>query len=111
MEEEIRKLFECEQGIRKCFICVRKDKCQYFKVAEYIEGIPYEIKDNNLSKAFSDLIDIMNEPQCIDIDFGSYDCYEETDFGFSVDKCLVYEINQLNNMGIKTIGCCCGHGK
>ena len=48
---------------------------------------------------------------CRDIAFGSYDCYEETKYGVSVDGCLVEEINRLNNNGIKTIGCCCGHGK
>ena len=28
----------------------------------------------------------------------------------SIDKCLLTEIIQLWEMGIKTTGCCCGHG-
>ena len=28
----------------------------------------------------------------------------------SIDKCLLPEIIQLWEMGIKTTGCCCGHG-
>lgn len=27
-----------------------------------------------------------------------------------VDSCIAYEIQQLNDMGVKTLGCCCGHG-
>jgi len=49
--------------------------------------------------------------ECKDIIIGSYDCYEETNYNFSVDSCLVKEINFLNNKGINTIGCCCGHGR
>jgi hypothetical protein len=48
---------------------------------------------------------------CGEVKFGSYDCYESTKYGFDVDGCLVSEINRLNNLGIKTIGCCCGHGR
>lgn len=29
----------------------------------------------------------------------------------SIDKCLLPEILKLWEMGIKTTGCCCGHGK
>lgn len=29
----------------------------------------------------------------------------------SIDKCLLPEILQLWEMGIKTTGCCCGHGR
>lgn len=48
---------------------------------------------------------------CKQIQFGSYDCYVQTKYGFDVDKCLIDEINKLNDFGIKTIGCCCGHDK
>ncbi len=54
---------------------------------------------------------ILKEIWCKNIEFGSYDCYESTEYGFDVDSCLVGEINRLNADGIKTIGCCCGHGK
>lgn len=47
--------------------------------------------------------------QCNKVEYGSYDCYADTKYGFSVDRCLVNEINSLNDDGIKTIGCCCGH--
>ena len=52
-----------------------------------------------------------NELHCKGVKFGTYDCYEDTMHGFPVDGCLIGEINRLNNDGIKTIGCCCGHGK
>ncbi|HYF75269.1 MAG TPA: hypothetical protein VD757_01670 [Candidatus Nitrosocosmicus sp.] len=51
------------------------------------------------------------ELYCKSICFGSYDCYEYSKSGVSVDGCLVGEINSLSNKGINTIGCCCGHGK
>lgn len=57
------------------------------------------------------MLEIMARVNCRHIDFGSYNCYEETKYGFSVDGCLVGEINHLNNNGINTVGCCCGHGR
>lgn len=29
----------------------------------------------------------------------------------NVDSCIAEEVQRLNNVGIKTVGCCCGHGK
>jgi hypothetical protein len=29
----------------------------------------------------------------------------------SVDSCIADEVSELNRVGIKTLGCCCGHGK
>lgn len=49
---------------------------------------------------------------CKDIEFGSYQCYAKVPgYNISCDRCLVTEIKILNDMGIKTIGCCCGHQK
>lgn len=66
--------------------------------------------------------------KCEDIGFGTYECaynimlpykvkfpWEDdselvTKF-VSVDKCLIGEIISLWEMGIKTTGCCCGHGR
>ena len=28
---------------------------------------------------------------------------------FRVDSCIAKEVKELNNKGIKTLGCCCGH--
>lgn len=67
--------------------------------------------EKELENALMDLANIMIKNPCENIKFGSYDCYEETAYGFSVDRCLVEEINQLNSLGVKTIGCCCGHNK
>lgn len=90
----------------------------------YVENVMREVKEikvkenNNLEKkletALFELADIMDEKNYIDcskIKFGSYDCYKETKLGFSVDKCLIEEIDSLNDIGINTIGCCCGHAK
>lgn len=47
---------------------------------------------------------------------GTYECSElaftcgSCGHTIWVDKCLVDEIAQLHELGIKTIGCCCGHG-
>ena len=66
--------------------------------------------------------------ECKDIKFGSYDCCYSIDlpylvknpcdpneppkkFSVCIDKCLLPEILKLWEAGIKTTGCCCGHGK
>ena len=56
------------------------------------------------------MLEVMARLHCRNVGFGTYDCYEATKYGVDVDSCLVGEINRLNNQGIKTIGCCCGHG-
>ena len=65
---------------------------------------------------------------CKDISFGTYDCAYNIDLPWltkdpcspdkaprvytaAIDKCLLPEILRLWEMGIKTTGCCCGHGK
>ena len=65
--------------------------------------------------------------ECKDIGFGTYDCaynimlpYYVTDPTdethrkqtkmVAIDKCLLPEILSLWEKGIKTTGCCCGHG-
>lgn len=65
---------------------------------------------------------------CKDIKSGSYDCAYNIMLPYlvkdptepnkpqhtkwvSVDKCLLPEILQLWEKGIKTSGCCCGHGR
>ena len=58
---------------------------------------------------------------CADIGFGTYDCAYNImppfrcGFGnefkyIAVDKCLIKEIIDLWEQGIRTTGCCCGHG-
>ena len=57
---------------------------------------------------------------CNDICFGTYECAYNiqtpwrSDDGVAhmicVDKCLLPEILKLWEMGIRTTGCCCGHG-
>ena len=65
--------------------------------------------------------------KCSEIEFGTYDCSYAIKLPYfcklpweqesqrkskyvNVDKCLLPEILQLWEMGIKTTGCCCGHG-
>lgn len=48
---------------------------------------------------------------CLMTDIGSYDCYESSIYGFNIDACLLSEVEDLNNLGTKTIGSCCGHNK
>lgn len=38
------------------------------------------------------------------------DYYSERDYVL-IDRCMVDQIIELNRAGIKTTGCCCGHGK
>ena len=71
---------------------------------------------------------IKNNVPCADIPFQTYECcyhitlpwlckYHWEDDSMkepmtvSIDKCLLPEILKLWEMGIKTTGCCCGHGK
>lgn len=50
--------------------------------------------------------------QNTDSDFGTYRCYVTVPgYDICCDKCLATEIRMLNDIGIKTIGCCCGHGE
>ena len=49
---------------------------------------------------------------------GEYRCYQKihVDDGYigdiiAVDVCLVHEVKSLHRHGVKTVGCCCGHGK
>ena len=65
---------------------------------------------------------------CTDIGIGSYNCAynimlpylvkdptdpEREPFSkmVAIDKCLIGEVISLWEQGIKTTGCCCGHGK
>jgi len=53
--------------------------------------------------------------KCSDIKFGTYDCAYNimppwTYKYIAIDKCLMKEILELWECGIKTTGCCCGHG-
>ena len=44
--------------------------------------------------------------------FITYNCsQEEYKDSILVDECLANEIEDLWNKGIRTTGCCCGHGK
>lgn len=62
---------------------------------------------------------------CTEIDFGTYNCAYNVMLPYlvndgtgkmksktvAVDKCLLPEILRLWEEGIKTTGCCCGHGR
>lgn len=65
---------------------------------------------------------------CMDVPFQTYECCYHITLPWkckhpweddskkepmivTIDKCLLPEILQLWEMGIKTTGCCCGHGK
>ena len=66
--------------------------------------------------------------KCNEIAFGSYNCAYNIMLPYlvadptepdqskqpktvAIDKCLLPEILKLWEMGIKTTGCCCGHGR
>ena len=63
------------------------------------------------SEHMREIASSLRQTYCKNIKYGSYDCYKPTGNGFDADRCLISEINNLNANGIKTIGCCCGHGK
>lgn len=53
----------------------------------------------------------MQKIQCAEAGQGTYRCYVTVPgYNISCDKCLATEIRMLNDAGIRTIGCCCGHG-
>lgn len=43
--------------------------------------------------------------------FIKYNCTDEYKNSVSVDKCIAREIEALWKQGVKTTGCCCGHGR
>ena len=61
--------------------------------------------------------------RCNEVKPGSYDCVynimppykcgmlDKIYRYVSIDKCLIHEIIHLWEQGIKTVGCCCGHGE
>lgn len=61
---------------------------------------------------FADFVSDEDGMGCCDIEFGTYKCYVKVP-GYNIycDKCLATEVRILNDMGIKTVGCCCGHRK
>lgn len=50
----------------------------------------------------------MSNIKCAEM--GTFDCYVKVSGITSCDRCLATEVKILNELGIKTIGCCCGHG-
>lgn len=40
-----------------------------------------------------------------------YDLNPPRENDILVDSCIADEIEKLNNYGVKTLGCCCGHGE
>ena len=84
--------------------------CELFKNKEMVHRVKAETEEESVANALLWILEQENPKQkCKRSDIGSYECYEQTSFGKSVDCCLVDEINWLNNEGIQTIGCCCGH--
>jgi hypothetical protein len=59
--------------------------------------------------------------KCCDVQFGSFSCADFVDLPWqladggrktvAIDRCLLPEVKGLWENGIRTTGCCCGHGK
>ena len=54
--------------------------------------------------------------KCENVEIGSYSNQITLHFPWSgepmgIDRCIAKEVAKLWNKGIKTTGCCCGHGK
>jgi hypothetical protein len=39
MEKGFEKVFECDKGIRKCFMCIGRDKCNYYEIMEVTNSV------------------------------------------------------------------------
>lgn len=80
-----------------------------------VTGSAYVYKHNGGRARLENILSCLRSnktTKCQEVEFGSYQCYVNVpSYKISCDKCLVTEIKMLNDMGIKTIGCCCGHGK
>lgn len=91
-------------------------RANYKDAIEKIQAIIDVIEFNNIAylRKWEGCVEILkNVLDCLKCsEIGTYDCYVEVP-GTKIycDKCLATEIKLLNEMGIKTIGCCCGHGK
>jgi len=58
--------------------------------------------------------------KCTEVEFGTFQCAYCIDLPYlvdgrrknvAIDKCLLPEVLKLWEQGIKTTGCCCGHGR
>ena len=58
--------------------------------------------------------------KCSEVGFGTFECCYTIDLPYlvsgkrktvAIDKCLLPEVISLWEQGIRTTGCCCGHGK
>ena len=65
------------------------------------------------------MTNLITARQCSDVGFGTYSCAYNIMLPYlvrgepktvAIDKCLLPEIVALWEQGIKTTGCCCGHG-
>ena len=91
-------------------------KANYQDAIEEIQAIIDVMEFNNIAEVRKDkgCVDVLNNVlaclKCSEI--GTHDCCTIIPgTNICCDKCLATEIKLLNEMGIKTIGCCCGHGK
>lgn len=48
---------------------------------------------------------------CKNSDIGSHACCVKTSHGYCCDTCLQNELHKLWEVGVSTIGSCCGHGR
>lgn len=122
MEEklkELRKRIENVHKMANAFCEVMKEKCPDIWWCsgndDDSRAVFYNCKWNKSEESkpiFKMNIDNVISVICENIPYGSYICYETiNELGINIDKCLVSEIKYLNKQGIKTVGCCCGHGK
>ena len=77
-----------------------------------LAGSAYVYRHNGGRERLTNILACLNGTvrNCQEVEFGSYLCYAKVpDYDISCDKCLATEIRMLNDLGIRTIGCCCGH--
>lgn len=77
-----------------------------------VYGSAYVYRHNGGRERLLNILSCLKDKvqKCQDVGFGSYDCYVSIPgYDISCDKCLATEIRILNDLGIKTVGCCCGH--
>ena len=91
------------------------------KEARLFDGEYYDVKLYEIHRSNYELMRGLNKPPVLyncekeviypPENFIEYNCADGYKESVCVDKCIAREIEELWRQGVKTTGCCCGHGR
>jgi hypothetical protein len=90
------------------------------KEAKLFDGEYYDVKLYEITRSSYEIMRGLNKPPILyncekeviypPKNFIEYNCADGYKESVCVDKCIAKEIEELWRQGVKTTGCCCGHG-